>query len=397
MAKQDALSPHSKNSAVATFAELREQVQWDASAGEKGRQGKESISGMNALQVSPSGLICVEYGEGWKNITNQPPLTDAILEKAKAKSLELFFSQDWDPESTEKKCIAFGFNPQEGVQFYNSDAWGKDSTTDKGLTLEKDASWTTYSMDLDTINGRKQRYRGVMESLTRMGTFKPHYAKCMPRHIDTLYTYPSASGLILFQGFFQRDGESVNEMIPLRPGKKVWARVDVSRTGNIPWSTDARKPHKRLAGLQPKCNLMAVELLHSGTQITWDCYHVADFCTENEFGEGSSIANPGAWVQHEGFKCAVGSDLPDFLGIQDELGVLHESTGNEYKAPTTIDEIFVHAKAKAKTLHGCVAFAINLTAGVQWYSPEAFGSDGKLRSGQEGWTTWVCGPISQYM
>ena len=80
-----------------------------------------------------------------------------------------------------------------------------------------------------------------------------------------------------------------------------------------------------------------------------------------------------------------------------ELGqLLLDSSSREFKAPTPPEEIVWNAIDKAKTMPGCVAFAVNPVWGVQWYSAECFGKDGKLRDNEPEWVTWVCGPIAQY-
>jgi len=94
------------------------------------------------------------------------------------------------------------------------------------------------------------------------------------------------------------------------------------------------------------------------------------------------------WVGYDQCMAAVGVDE---MGVEYELGFLESSNEPEYTKPTPDEEAWGNAMEMAMTIEHCQAFAINPDWGVQWYSYECFGDDGKLRSGEPGWVTW-CDP-----
>jgi len=250
-------------------------------------------------------------------------------------------------------------------------------------------------MDVDELKAHRSRYKLMMKSLSLMHLEMPSYAKCMPQHIDTQYSYPpKASAGIFVVGQFLRGawpGELVTEHIALHPGKKVWFRIPA---GGIKWHADRRKGHQTI-DCHRKTNLVCAELLHSGSQITWECFHVSDFSPP--FAEKATPGkgfDPKPWEAHEGCMCAVSKNA---FGQTQELGqLLLDSSSREFKSPTKLEEIVWNAIEKAKTIPGCVAFAVNPVWGVQWYSAECFGKDGRLRDDEPEWVTYVCGPILQY-
>jgi hypothetical protein len=117
---QDASSPKTKQ-ALATSDQFFDAVKWTVFPQMIGRE--TSSSHQIKLQTNISGFMFSEDGPDWLSSAG---VDDAILDRAKKKCVETFFSQHWDPDLDDGKCIAFGYNPKWGVQFYNSFAWGVD-------------------------------------------------------------------------------------------------------------------------------------------------------------------------------------------------------------------------------------------------------------------------------
>ena len=70
------------------------------------------------------------------------------------------------------------------------------------------------------------------------------------------------------------------------------------------------------------------------------------------------------------------------------MGQLAARYGKAYTKPTNRNKILATAKAEARTIAGCVAFAVNSNSGVEFYGVKAFGK-GKALDDNPTWDMYV--------
>jgi len=114
--------------------------------------------------------------------------------------------------------------------------------------------------------------------------------------------------------------------------------------------------------------------------------------------EAAALAfDPSPWVMHPECMCIKEEGLIErveeaLLDAPLERGQIEVNTEDaRFRAPSSDQDIFRSAVARAKSLPDCVAFAVNPDWGVQWYNSECFDNNGELRKGEAGWVTWVKG------
>lgn len=94
----------------------------------------------------------------------------------------------------------------------------------------------------------------------------------------------------------------------------------------------------------------------------------------------------GAWVRHPSMRNAMVLD-DDYELV--ERGLLHRDSSPMYRLPNAPEAIFHAAVEQAYSMPECVAFAMHMEEGVEWYSEECYDEEDKLREGEEGWTMYI--------
>jgi len=133
---------------------------------------------------------------------------------------------------------------------------------------------------------------------------------------------------------------------------------------------------------QMKINQLSAELARLRKEMQGDEHHHH----RHESSDSSSDSeDDSCWVKH---KKKIGVLHETYGGGGKPKGQLAARYGKDYKRPKKRQQVLNAAKAEAKEIAGCVAFAVNMNSGVEFYGSNAFGPGGHMDDSEQ-WDMYV--------